>query len=70
MALLLADRGLEVETHIWRKQVHAFPVLADFLPESKHAIALAADFVRIAVGEMERHVPVDGVRQAEVQSLC
>lgn len=70
MALLLADRGLEVETHIWRKQVHAFPVLADFLPESKHAIALAADFVRIAVGELERDVPVDEAGQADVQSFC
>lgn len=54
MSLLLADRGVEVETHIWRKQVHAFPVMADFLPESRHALRLAAEFARIAVGELAR----------------
>jgi len=54
MSLLLAKRGIEVDTHIWRKQVHAFPVLADILPESRHALRLAAAFARIAVGELER----------------
>ncbi|MBC7596602.1 MAG: alpha/beta hydrolase [Kineosporiaceae bacterium] len=57
MSLLLANRDVQVETHIWRKQVHAFPVLADILPESRHALRLAADFARIAVGELERAVP-------------
>jgi acetyl esterase/lipase len=56
MSILLADRGVEVDTHIWRKQVHAFPVLADLLPESRHALRLAAEFARIAVGELEREV--------------
>lgn len=51
MALLLAERGVEVETHLWRGQVHAFPVLADALPESKEALRLAAAFARRAVGE-------------------
>lgn len=54
MALLLAERGVEVETHLWRKQVHAFPVLVDVLPESEMAIQLAADFARRAVGELDR----------------
>jgi monoterpene epsilon-lactone hydrolase len=54
MALLLAERGVEVETHLWRKQVHAFPVLADVLPESDMALQLAADFARRAVGELDR----------------
>lgn len=53
MALLLAERGVEVETHLWRKQVHAFPVLADVLPESDMALQLAADFARRAVGELD-----------------
>lgn len=56
MSLLMADRGIEVDTHIWRKQVHAFPVMAGLLPESRHALRLAADFARIAVGELEREV--------------
>lgn len=54
MALLLAERGVEVETHLWRKLVHAFPVLADVLPESEMALQLAADFARRAVGELDR----------------
>jgi monoterpene epsilon-lactone hydrolase len=54
MALLLSERGVEVETHLWRKQVHAFPVLADVLPESELALQLAADFARRAVGELDR----------------
>ncbi|WP_194839907.1 alpha/beta hydrolase fold domain-containing protein [Aeromicrobium yanjiei] len=59
MALLLAERGVEVETHLWRKQVHAFPVLADALPEAEMALQLAADFARRAVGELERAATVD-----------
>ncbi|MFC5676532.1 alpha/beta hydrolase [Aeromicrobium endophyticum] len=59
MALLLAGRGVEVETHLWRKQVHAFPVLADVLPESEMALQLAADFARRAVGELDRPTTVD-----------
>jgi monoterpene epsilon-lactone hydrolase len=58
MALLLAQRGVEVETHIWRKQVHAFPVLVDALPEAEMALQLAADFARRAVGELDR-APVE-----------
>ncbi len=59
MALKLAARGVEVETHLWRKQVHAFPVLADVLPESAMAIQLAADFARKTVGELDRERVVD-----------
>ena len=67
MSLLLADRGIEVETHIWRKQVHAFPVLADLLPESRHALRLAAEFARIAVGELERAVPEESAALEPVE---
>lgn len=51
MALQLADRGLDVEIHLWRGMVHAFPVLADAMPESRQALMLAAEFARRAVGE-------------------
>lgn len=59
MALLLSDRGVEVETHLWRRQVHAFPVLTGVLPESDLALQLAADFARRAVGELDRAPVVD-----------
>ena len=66
MALLLAERGVEVETHLWRKQVHAFPVLAKALPESEMALQLAADFARRAVGELDREPLVDPDSHEEV----
>ncbi|MET1062597.1 MAG: alpha/beta hydrolase [Aeromicrobium sp.] len=59
MALLLSERGVAVETHLWRKQVHAFPVLADALPESEMALDLAAEFARRAVGEPVPEPTVD-----------
>lgn len=65
MALLLSERGVEVETHLWRKQVHAFPVLADVLPESDMALQLAADFARRVVGELDREPVVDPHSHAE-----
>lgn len=55
MALQLAERGVDVETHLWRGQVHAFPVMVDAIPESRHALKLAADFARRSVGEQEVH---------------
>lgn len=51
MALLLGERGVTVRTHLWRGQVHAFPVIADPLPEALEAIGLAAAFAREAVGD-------------------
>ncbi len=59
MALLLAERGVEVETHLWRKQVHAFPVLGKALPESEMALQLASEFARRAVGELDHEVTID-----------
>lgn len=58
MALQLAARDVEVEIHLWRGMVHAFPVLADAMPESRQALALAADFARRAVGEQEATEPL------------
>ena len=68
MALLLSARGVEVETHLWRKQVHAFPVLVDLVPESEMAIQLAADFARRAVGELDRAPIEDPASHEEVMS--
>lgn len=52
MALLLSQNGVEVETHLWKHQVHAFPVMADVFPEAREALQLAADFARRAIGEV------------------
>ncbi len=65
MALQLADRGVEVETHLWRGQIHAFPVLADAIPESREALKLAATFARIAVGELDRAAEFDAAADAD-----
>jgi len=66
MALQLSARGVEVETHLWRKQVHAFPVLVDLVPESEMAIQLAADFARRSVGELDRAPIEDPASHEEV----
>jgi acetyl esterase/lipase len=65
MTLLLVERGVGVETHLWRKLVHAFPVLADALPESDLALQLAADFARRAVGELDRPAIEDAAAHDE-----
>ncbi len=67
MALALTARGVEVETHLWRGQIHAFPVLAKALPESDLALQLAADFARRAVGELGGAPTVD--RDAHVKVI-
>jgi triacylglycerol lipase len=59
MALQLSERGVDVETHLWRGQVHAFPVMVDAIPESRQALKHAADFARRAVGELEHEPEVD-----------
>lgn len=51
LAVQLSARGVEVETHLWRGQVHAFPVVVDVLQESREAVRLAGRFARLAVGE-------------------
>lgn len=53
MSMLLTGKGVEVETHIWRRGVHAFPVIADLLPEGREALRLAARFARRAAGELD-----------------
>ena len=46
----LDKAGVPVELHIWEGQVHAFPVLADLLPESLAAIRRIGAFVAAVVG--------------------
>lgn len=50
-ALLLHDKGVEVDLHLWRGQVHAFPILADVLDDAGLAVRIAADFALRHVGE-------------------
>lgn len=59
----LDDAGIEVETHIWAGQVHAFPVIGDVLPESRQAIADTVAFLR-RVAEWE------GVGEADTQQAA
>lgn len=40
----LAERELDVELHVWRKQVHAFPLLVSYIPEARMAVADAVGF--------------------------
>ncbi|MFZ2511709.1 MAG: alpha/beta hydrolase, partial [Gordonia sp. (in: high G+C Gram-positive bacteria)] len=42
----LTAHGRVIETHRWRRGMHAFPVLAGLLPESRRAGELAVDFIR------------------------
>lgn len=65
MSMLLTDKGIEVETHIWRKGIHAFPVIADLIPEGRQALRLASAFARIAVGELEPEPRADDLTDAE-----
>lgn len=65
MALQMADRGIEVEIHLWRGLVHAFPVIADALPESRQALQLAAEFARRAVGEPPARAAYDPYSHSE-----
>ncbi|NLV80229.1 MAG: alpha/beta hydrolase [Rhodococcus sp.] len=45
----LAEAGRHVETHLWRGQIHAWPVLARTLPEAMELIGLSTRFARRAV---------------------
>ena len=55
MAERLAAAGARCELQIWPGQVHAFPVLAELLPESRAAVGEIARFIRgvLAVSEVD-----------------
>ncbi|AYJ48227.1 alpha/beta hydrolase [Rhodococcus sp. P1Y] len=44
MTAKLVDAGRTVETHVWKGQVHAFPVLAGAIPEARALLDLAVAF--------------------------
>lgn len=46
MAECVRAAGVRCELHLWRHQVHAFPVLAGVLPESRRALRIAGRFVQ------------------------
>ncbi|MTB89618.1 alpha/beta hydrolase fold domain-containing protein [Aeromicrobium senzhongii] len=50
-ALLLDDKDVEVDVHLWRGQLHAFPIMAGYLPDADLAIELAAEFALTHIGE-------------------
>ncbi len=56
----LDDAGIDVQTHIWAGQVHAFPVIGDVLPESRQAIADTVAFLRRAAEWSESGAPDTG----------
>lgn len=45
----LHDAGTPVQTHRWRRGVHAFPVLAGLLPEARDAVKLTGEFLRTII---------------------
>ncbi|MDV6011729.1 alpha/beta hydrolase fold domain-containing protein [Haloechinothrix sp. LS1_15] len=49
MAQRLAEAGVPCTLHLWRGQIHAFPVLGHMLPESKAALTEVTRFVRETV---------------------
>ncbi|MEE2033083.1 alpha/beta hydrolase [Rhodococcus chondri] len=50
MAEQVRAAGVSCDLHLWRRQVHAFPVFADVLPESRRALRSAGQFVRTVTG--------------------
>ena len=70
LAVQLSARGVDVETHLWRGQVHAFPVVVDVLEESREAVRLAARFARLAVGEeVADEVPIAEQDEVSVEPM-
>ncbi|MEV3963346.1 alpha/beta hydrolase fold domain-containing protein [Nocardia sp. NPDC050193] len=52
MAERLGRAGVRYELHLWHRQLHAFPVIAPRLPESRQAIdTIAAFSTSLAAGD-------------------
>lgn len=67
-ALLLDDKGVEVDVHLWRGQVHAFPIMAEFLDEALLAVQIAADFALRHIGEQQPVEAEDAAASTETLS--
>jgi acetyl esterase/lipase len=46
MAQRLVAAGIRCDLHLWKGQIHAFPVAADVLPEARRAIGYIGDFAQ------------------------
>ncbi|TSD53121.1 alpha/beta hydrolase [Aeromicrobium piscarium] len=64
-ALLLTDKGVDVEVHLWRGQVHAFVSLVDVLPDARVAVRQGADFARRVIGDLVEEPVTDPDTQPE-----
>lgn len=54
-AIRLAERGVPVEFHVWRGQVHAFPMLVAFIQEAQDAVRLSVEFVMGQTGSRDEN---------------
>ncbi len=52
-ARLLSEKGVEVDLHLWRGQIHAFPMMAGVLADANLAIEIAAEFALAKIGERQ-----------------
>lgn len=55
----LADADRRCDLHLWRGQIHDFPLAADILPEGRRAIGYLGDFVKEVTGtdRRQRQIP-------------
>lgn len=66
MAERLAEAGVPCELQVWPGQVHAFPVLANLLPESRAAVQVIGGFVRSVLARSEaRPAAVESVEEEQ-----
>ncbi|NKY61061.1 alpha/beta hydrolase [Nocardia flavorosea] len=56
MAERLARAGVRHQLHLWHHRLHAFPVIAPRLPESKQAVETIAEFTAAAGSAVEDRV--------------
>ncbi|MDV3128534.1 alpha/beta hydrolase [Mycobacterium sp. 21AC1] len=54
LAERLTDADRRCDLHLWRGQVHDFPLAADILPEGRRAIGYVGDFVKEVTGTHRR----------------
>lgn len=60
MAESVRAAGVPCDLHLWRHQVHAFPVFADALPESRRALRSVGQFVQEVTGQRASRERIPG----------
>jgi acetyl esterase/lipase len=65
MAERLGAAGVECELQVWPGQVHAFPVLAQLVPESRAAVQGIGGFVRSVLARSETEVVADAPQEQQ-----